>query len=133
MYRLHDIVYHYEYGKGTIVDICYQDGYPIKVQFTFALVEFLMDGRRRTSDTHSTLSLRPYNLVDGGFSQKRPLPKLKKGDVVYVCFRNIWFVRIFSHFNIEEELCYFEMGKLGNGNIKIAEKWSLENPLKYQE
>lgn len=79
-----DRVFHYHYGWGTIRSISNDDRarYPVPVNFdTSDSTWFTCDGRELDCEKPS-LSFTEYSLE--GFSQERPEPLPKKGDVVWV-------------------------------------------------
>jgi hypothetical protein len=67
-------------GWGTVSEIN-KGEYPILVQFNGTLYSYKKDGRVH-SLAHPTLSFTEYSLE--GFSQKRPEPAPKKGQIVWV-------------------------------------------------
>jgi hypothetical protein len=79
-----DRVFHYHYGWGTIKSISNSDRerYPVPVNFdTSDSTWFTCDGRELDCEK-PTLSFTEYKLE--GFSQERPEPLPKKGQIVWV-------------------------------------------------
>lgn len=81
IFKKDDIVYHYQYGEGRITAI-YDSAVTYKVRATFKNFNavFTSDGRLIQSDG-PTLSFKPYDLVNGGFSQERPIKLASKEDI----------------------------------------------------
>jgi hypothetical protein len=78
-----DRVFHYHYGWGTIRSISNDDRarYPVPVNFdTSDATWFTCDGRELDCEKPS-LSFTEYTLE--GFSQERPEPSPKLGDIVW--------------------------------------------------
>ena len=99
IFKVNDRVYCYRFGWGKIIsnDSCNNDHYPIFVQFKDSLETFTKDGRFSENEPPS-LSFTEYNLVTGGFSQERPLPKIEVDTLVYVKESGgEWRMRYFSH------------------------------------
>lgn len=84
IFKKGDKVFHYHYGWGTIKSISHNlaDDYPLTINFgkqgNFC---FTNDGRELYCEKPS-LSFTEYTLE--GFSQQRPEPLPKRGDVVWV-------------------------------------------------
>ena len=78
-----------------------------------------------------SLSFTEYDLVNGGFSQVRPLPKIEKDTLVYVNSRGIWLMRYFAGFTKDGhiEVYDFQMKSHNMMSTTIYREWSLTNPL----
>lgn len=83
IYKVEDIVYHWEYGKGRVTSI--DTGlYPVICAFDKDLETtyfFSQEGIEEGYDNNPTLSFTPYDFTNGGFSYERPI---NVGDIVYV-------------------------------------------------
>src|SRR5690606_11112146 len=98
IFKVGDTVYHYDYGKGAVMNIYENNPYPVIVRFNGEEESFKKDGRQLWHHP-PTLSFTPYDLVNGGFSQERPLPEIELDTLVYVrCMGGDWRMRYFSHF-----------------------------------
>lgn len=88
IYRVGDTVYHHTFGKGTVteIDIPENTSYPIKVHFPKVVPKVTNNQYFRICGSENslnlpTLSFTEYNLVDGGFSQERPIPTIELPNV----------------------------------------------------
>lgn len=74
MYKKGDAVYDLEYGWGIITNYSKTfETYPIKVTFSDgSKSSYTTQGKLFLGDKFSRLSFTEYDLVKGGFSQKRP-------------------------------------------------------------
>lgn len=80
LYQVGDTVYHWRYGKGEVL----VSERNVRVDFEKGINRcFTADGRYDTEEPSPTLSFTPYDLANGGFSQERPKPEPKIGDVGY--------------------------------------------------
>ena len=99
IFKKGDTVYHWKYGEGKITDIYSEDAgtsHPITSCFGSDNYQtFMLDGRF-INDEQPTLSFTPYDLVKRGFSQARPNPELKEGQMVWVKNGCYWDYGIFS-------------------------------------
>ena len=80
----------------------------------------------------SQLSFTQFDLVHGGFSHERPLPKIEVDQLIYVKQGDnyLWEMRHFSHFKGNE--CYCFKGQMTSKETKNKQLWneySIENPL----
>ena len=130
IFKVGDIVYHYKHGKGEVIEVLSRGKYPIIVQFNGYEDDFTKDGRKLENHP-PTLSLTPYDLVNGGFSQDRPLPDIEVDTLVYVSGGLMWKMRYFSHFDNDRRIhCFDSQKKSTESNITIIwDNWSLTNPL----
>lgn len=132
IFKVGDTVYHYEYGKGRVVRLEKYAHYPVRVDFDGILKSFTRDGRQ-TVHCFPTISFTPYDLVNGGFSQERPLPKIEVDTLVYVTgvLRKDWVMRYFSHFDENGIIyCFVNQKKSTDTTGAMAwHFWSLTNPL----
>lgn len=130
IFRVGDTVFDVLHGKGEVIKIDKDPLYPIKVDFgkNKDIQAYTLDGKILSDSDNPTLSLTPYTLIKGGFSQDRPL---RKGTPVFVRKSRIceWQVRIFSHFDNEnEEIRCFNDAYL-RGETSGWSVYSLTNPL----
>lgn len=126
LFRKGDIVYHFKYGEGRVIRTYTYGDYRVRVLFKNSQeLYFTKDGRTLLSDP-KTLSFTPYNLIDGGLSQKRLTPDIDKGTLIYVRRNNTaeWRVRKFSHFVGESIHCYEQNSDI----VKDWNHYSLEEP-----
>ena len=131
IFKAGDIVYHYKHGKGEVIEVLSRGKYPIIVQFNGYEDDFTKDGRKLENHP-PTLSLTPYDLVNGGFSQDRPLPDIEVDTLVYVRYAGgEWRMRFFSHFGGDGViLCFDRQQKSTETGVEGSwEEWSLTNPL----
>ena len=130
IFKVGDTVYHWQYGKGEVENI-YEDNNYVVVDFDGGAVHFTKDGRQLGSH-FPTLSFTPYDLVNGGFSQERPLPDIEVDTLVYVRFAGgEWRMRYFSHFSGNGCIrCFNDQKKSTDTKFfSIWDEWSLTNPL----
>lgn len=125
IFKVGDTVYHYNYGKGVVSSIGDDTVSPIVVSFEKEKDEVIF--------THTTLlSFTPYDLVNGGFSQERPLPDIEVDTLVYVRFAGEeWRMRHFSHFDEDGVIRCFDCQKKSADSAPTVTwgEWSLTNPL----
>lgn len=130
IFKVGDTVYHYEHGKGQVIILYKVRYYPVIVDFDGFLVSFTKDGAKFVGNP-PTLSFTPYDLVNGGFSQERPLPDIEVDTLVYVRDSVEWFMRYFSHFNKDGDACCFH-GQQKSTDTELTltwAEWSLTKPL----
>lgn len=137
IFKVNDTVYSWRYDNipGTVIEADYSnyknplivefsDGYGFKRKFSYRI-----DGG--VSNYKPELSFVPYDLVNGGFSQKRPLPNLKKGDLIWVrsdlIMRGNWLYARFEEWGDNEVLVNYQSE---DTPIMYFEKWSIECPIK---
>ena len=108
--------------------------YPITVLFDNDYYEtYTHDGKRFVGQS-SVLSFTEYDLVNGGFSQTRPLPIIKKDQLIYIKYDYDlnWRMRFFSHIDKDGNIfCFVNQQKSTETSetFKVNE-YSIENPLK---
>lgn len=76
IFKIGDKVFDIFYGHGEITKISHDDyHYPIRVNFfgKGIIISFTEDGRFDLNDNYPRLSFTEYDLVNGGFSQKRTI------------------------------------------------------------
>lgn len=133
IFKVGDTVYQWQYGNGKVIKM-YGDGdFPIVVKFDSGLITtFTSDGRYSTGKA-PCLSLKPYDLVNGGFSQERPLPDIEVDTLVYVRGKitEEWKMRFFSHFGEDGVMrCFSWQQKFAETKLTTTwAEWSLTNPL----
>lgn len=132
IYKIGDTVYHWRLGEGTVIEIDRENHYyPVYVDFIESEQdEFTLDGRLALGEP-STLSFTHYDLVNGGFSQERPLPDIEIDTLVYVKDGHEWVMRYFVHFGIRDEVyCFRHQKKSNETTLRDSYvDWSLTNPL----
>lgn len=123
-------MYHYVYGKGVVIRLNDDAYYPVIVDFDDVLKSFTKDGRQIVEHL-PTLSFTPYDLVNGGFSQERPLPDIEVDTLVYVRDRGEWEMRFFSHFGEGGAMRCFDWQQKSTETDSLVDwpEWSLTNPL----
>ena len=140
VFKLNDRVFWNRFGWGTIISIdLEEEDYPIEVRFDHFDgydYAFTFEGKYLTCDLEPSLSFTEYNLVTGGFSQVRPLPKLEVDTLVYVRFSkndsSSWVMRYFSHFEEDGSITCFSNQRKSvdfNGQLATFKLYSLTNPL----
>ena len=136
IFKIGDKVYHFQYGWGVINAIRDNTSitYPIIVDFLYLKnVSFTLDGRFKFIDIYPSLSFTEYDFINGGFSQVRLLPDIKKDQLIYVksCEDGEWTMRYFSHFDKKGRIiCFNAQKKSTEGyNIIAYPFYSIENPL----
>lgn len=120
-FELDETVFHYEYGKGVIT----------KIRAGFICMTFERIGLKSFTKEYANriLSYTPYDLVNGGFSDKKPLPKILQGTLVYVRHSDfVWEMRFFHSFDPDGRPRVFQNQKVDGCTITFREI-SLENPL----
>ena len=140
IYKIGDRVYDGIWDKwGTVTQIIGVHVYPVKVQFDLedSVHGYTEFGCYSSSDKWPRLSFTEYNFINGGFSQKRPLPNIKKDTLVYVRNRETfeWQMRYFSHFDNQRIFC-FDYQRKSTENFTSISSWeyySIENPLLKEE
>lgn len=130
IFKVGDVVYHLIYGVGKVIEIVSSRKYPVVVRFNRTEDLFTEDGRH-FSDRPKMLSFTPYDLVNGGFSQERPLPDIEVDTLVYVKDGNECVMRYFAHFGSRGEVyCFRHQKKSNETTLKdFYFEWSLTNPL----
>lgn len=131
IFKVGDTVHHYEYGKGQVIRLEENAFYPVRVNFDGILKSFTKDGRQIVH-CFPTLSFTPYDLVNGGFSQGRPLPDIEVDTLVYVRFAGgEWRMRYFSQFREDGYIrCFNDQQKSTDTSLTaLWDEWSLTNPL----
>ena len=154
IYKVGDIVYYHFSDKGcvkgkvTLINPSKSiyNKFPIKVAFKGIEVCFTKDGRSLTTSL-PTLSFAPYDFVNGGFTQERPLSIIEVDTLVYYKdpfdSNNVWRMGYFyqyrgkdiSVFPYQRKSTDYENGfhkktgdPIGFGSFSISQ-WSLTNPL----
>ena len=101
--------------------------------FDDSIQTYATDGKFRTEDEFPVLSFTEYDLVNGGFSQVRPLPKIAVDTPIFVRWSDerVWNIRYFSHFDKKGNAVCFR-GQLKSIETTVTITWyeySLTNPL----
>ena len=79
IFRKGDRVFDIDYGWGEVTEAHYQETalysmrYPILVKFQKSKSYYTLDGKWTHGDSYPRLSFTEYDLVNGGFSQERPI------------------------------------------------------------
>lgn len=135
IYQEGDRVYDYEYGWGIISEINLGHRFPII--FKYGLGEgkesFGIDGKYAYGDRFPRLSFTEYDLINGGFSQKRPPDMIAENSIVYVSNNKDgpWSMRYFKCFDPDEVIRVYSHQKKSSQTTKSA-RWpfySIKNPL----
>lgn len=133
IFKVGDRVFDYMFGWGTVTRIsCSFNDYPINVTFddsSSGNKQFTLNGKYLYSNNYLRLSFTKYDFINGGFSQERPLPKIKDGQLVYVKLvkDGNWHMRFAKQFIGNSIECYNNQHKSGETvNWCI---WSINNPL----
>lgn len=134
IFKKGDKVFDIRFGWGEVTDDEYGGTYPLKVHFENGreTYTYTYNGIINTVENIPLLSLKEYSLE--GFSQERPLPKINKGDLVYVKTVDMshWLMRFFSHYGGDGSIYVF-VGQKKEGNVIQVEELSIENPFKEYE
>lgn len=133
IFKVGDKVYHHNYGWGEVIKTDYKNTCEVYVSFRKRIFLFTEEGKLNIIDDFPSLSFTKYDLVNGGFSQKRPLPNIKRDQLIYVrmCKNREWCMRYFSHFDKNGLVSCFNDQKKST-NADCATTWnfySIENPL----
>lgn len=119
LFNKNDKIFDYQHGEGVIDDLL--GGY---VYLNFKGNKLSMEYK----DAKSRLSFTPYDLIHGGFSQERPKPEIKEGDVIY--FRgdeyDMWKMSKVS--SVSENAIYLDIPQSPYYINKLEFEISLENP-----
>lgn len=130
IFELYDRVFDYRFGWGIVSCVNCEGPLPLLVlqEGNQRPHHFTIDGRIHELQ-QKTLSFVEYDLINGGFTQDRPLPIIKQREVVYVRFINNpeWYMRHFHKFINGNMHVY--CGQKKDYETEIAHEWSLENPL----
>lgn len=75
IFKKGDRVFDIDYGWGEVTETHYIETtlYPILVKFQTSSVYYTLDGKWAHGDSYLKLSFTEYDLVNGGFSQERPI------------------------------------------------------------
>ena len=139
IYKVGDVVYCHFSDKGCVKGMVtlinpsksIYNKFPIKVAFKDIEACFTKDGRSLTTYL-PTLSFAPYDFINGGFTQERPLLKIEIDTLVYVRYQpnEEWKMRYFSHFENNEMYVFRCQSKSSPTELfRIVSEWSLINPL----
>lgn len=122
-FKVRDTVYHFNYGKGEVIAV-YETTLTVKFENIDMARTFGKEGGE------NTLSFEPYDLVNGGFSTVRKLPRIELGEPLFVKgATDIWELRFFSHFGSNGEIYTFANQKPEGSTVSWLE-YSLTNPFK---
>lgn len=135
IFKVGDEVYYYDLEKGClkgeIIKILNDSDFPIEVKFKYYTITFDFKGVYVSGEI-PTLSFAPYDFINGGFTQERPLPEIEVDTLVYVklFFSDSWSMRYFSHFKNRKMYVFHRQLKSTKTKeaIEVSE-WSLINPL----
>lgn len=121
-FKTKDIVYHWSFGKGEIVKM-----FETMLTVNFDNEEDPVTLPHKTAE--ETLSFKPYDLTNGGFSTERDLPDIKEGQLIYVKSNlDIWELRFFHSFDTAGRAVTFSNQK-PEGKTVTWQEYSLTNPL----
>lgn len=114
-FKAGDKVFHHLYGGwGTVCSVANE------------AVEVVFDDNIHSYINWRELSFTEYTLQ--GFSQERPKPDIKKGQLIYVRDgRGVWKMRHFSHYDENGVACFNYQKK--EGQCTTWPEYSLTNPL----
>ena len=129
IFKVSDKVYDYRYGWGEVNEIMSDSiVYPISVIYgELETACYSKEGKFVWKDKIASLSFTEYDFINGGFSQERPKPEIKKGQLIYVKDSGEWKMRFFSHFEGNSAYC-FEYQEI-KGKTAWYSEYSLTNPL----
>ena len=132
IFKVGDTVYQWQYGKGKVIKMYDDRDFPIVVKFASGLITAFTEDGRYSTGQEKCLSFTPYDLVNGGFSQERPLPDIEVDTLVYVRDgAEPWNMRYFSHFGEDGKIhCFSWQQKSTDSEHTMSwNEWSLTNPL----
>lgn len=133
IYKVGDTVYHYGLGRGEVTAKENDNRtFSVAVMFDGGHSEhFTETGRDARYHSEPVLSFTPYDLVNGGFSQERPLPNIEVDTLVYVRSGGNWEMRFFSHFGEDGVIRCFDWQQKSTETDSLMDwpEWSLTNPL----
>ena len=132
IYEVGDTVYWWNrcLKKGNIVAI---NNYLMYVLFEGDKVKeiFYKDGKYMIADKSPSLSFTPYEMVKEGFSQERPLPNLKKGDLIWVKHdKGEWLYKRFIDWEKRNSRTVIVSSQDSPSSFGIYNEWSIECPIK---
>ena len=115
--------------KGKIESITDSDGYPIRVLAEGKIYHMFFDKKGRDNNGITLLSFTPWDPVNGGLSQVRPIG-LKEGDLIFVRFPHYtdWEMAYFAH--VDGDIVFVFDDQKKEGTVSCVSEWSIENPLK---
>ncbi len=132
IYEVGDTVYWWNrcLKKGNIVAI---NNYLMYVLFEGDKVKeiFYKDGKYMIADKSPSLSFTPYEMVKEGFSQERPLPDLKKGDLIWVKHAGCeWLYKRFHDWEKKNSRTVIACSQDSPYYFGVYSEWSIECPIK---
>jgi len=135
IFKEHDRVFRYDYGWGTIKSILNERFIDCVILVEFDDGEhmyFTKEGKDDVNDKQPTLSFKRYDLVNGGFSQERPLPNIKVDTPIFVRNKGgFWSIRYFERWTSNNNACCFVQEKTSEETTVtcVWDEWSLTNPI----
>ncbi len=132
IYEVGDTVYWWNrcLKKGNVVAI---NNYLMYVLFEGDKVKeiFYKDGKHMITDKSPSLSFTPYEMVKEGFSQERPLPNLKKGDLIWVKSQcGEWLYKRFYDWEKKNSKSVIASSQESVDLYGLYSEWSIECPIK---
>lgn len=130
IFKVGDRVYDHQHGWGTICSI--KDSiYAIKVEFCIGFCFYTLSGFYNTCDKFPRLSFTEYDFVNGGFSQERPKPDIKPGQLIWVrnnsgSYNTEWQLQRFAQFIDKNIVCSGQHDE----HVDAWDEYSIENPFK---
>lgn len=139
IFKVGDKVFDPYNGWGEVVEVGDHSIYPILVRFKrmgiSSTYTYTACGKYRVEDNFPKLSFTEYDPTKAtGFSQKRPFPEVKDGQLVYVrsSFNNEWLMR-YATGNISERGLETYPNQQKSGETVFWEKYILTHPLENKE
>lgn len=132
VFKVGDSVFDINYGKGSVSDIDLESSelpHLITVDFQNGETRSYTKDGKLDPYSNKTLSFTDYS-GSQPFSQERPRPKIKEGQLIYVSLDGkMWCMRYFKEFCHSNGLpvCYRHQTR--SGRAIIWPKYSLTNPL----
>lgn len=130
VFKVGDKVFSINCGWGKVTNIAQGKTFPILVNYDNGKQGlYTNDGRADVNDDFKLLSFTEYDLVNGGFSQVRQIPK---DTLVFVRHfeSQPWEIRYFSHFVIGQVAAFKKQLKsTDTSQTQIWNYYSFENPL----
>jgi len=104
IFKKGDKVFDVFLGWGKVIGDKVSETYPLEVDFGGCIKVYTEHGLHYWEDQHPRLSFTEYDLVNGGFSQERPEPKIERGTPCFVsddkdCWvAGVYIKRVPQHF-----------------------------------
>ena len=116
--KVGDKVYHYKYGWTVITQIMKESSYPIIMDYDFS---FTYEGFADKNDKNPSLFWDEVIITP----PHKPLPKLEVDTKVLVWEEGSYKTKAhFSHFDSDNEICVFSMGRTSWTKDNNTQAWT---------